>query len=268
MSITFSTCFYSVKSKFNSDKYYFWIKNLLNNVDKFNLVIYTDDINEDKIKKISNNNLKIKIINKPLESLYNYRYKNLWIKNQEKNIYLKNISWELQMIWAEKINFVFETSQNNYFANEFFGWIDIGYFRCNNNDIQYNQISKWPNEEKIKNLEIDKIHYGIVNNNTNFINYLKNIINNKNNLGLPETIIPHEQVSVAGGFFISHINKLNWWKNTFDEKLNLYFKNNYLVKDDQIILIDCIFSNFDEFKIYNENNPNFDNWFMFQRILL
>jgi hypothetical protein len=49
--------------------------------------------------------------------------------------------------------------------------------------------------------------------------------------------------------------------------LELYFKNNYLVKDDQIILVDCVLSNLNDFLLFRENNQGLDNWFMFQRIL-
>jgi hypothetical protein len=92
------------------------------------------------------------------------------------------------------------------------------------------------------------------------------IINAKTETGLPVNPIPPHQNSVAGGFFILHKNKIDWWAKTFDAKLELYFKNNYLVKDDQIILADCIFTNPQQFSLYRENNKNFDNWFMFQRI--
>ena len=95
-------------------------------------------------------------------------------------------------------------------------------------------------------------------------------INNKNenNNELPKEEIPIDQQSFAGGFFILHKNKINWWSSIYDNKLQLYFKNNYLVKDDQIILADCILSNIEHFTLFRENKIQFDNWFMFQRILL
>jgi hypothetical protein len=40
--ITFSTCWYIVKSKFPISTYLEWIKNLFSIVNNFNLVIYTD----------------------------------------------------------------------------------------------------------------------------------------------------------------------------------------------------------------------------------
>jgi hypothetical protein len=100
------------------------------------------------------------------------------------------------------------------------------------------------------------------------MNFLYKIINNKNQNGLPIQPIPPDQQSIAGGFFILHKDLINWWTKTYEEKLELYFRNNYLVKDDQIILVDCIFSNVERFSLFSENNPIFDNWFMFQRILI
>ena len=41
----------------------------------------------------------------------------------------------------------------------------------------------------------------------------------------------------------------------------MYFKNNYLVKDDQIILADCILSNMNNFLLFRENKLRNDNWF-------
>ena len=60
------------------------------------------------------------------------------------------------------------------------------------------------------------------------------------------------------GFFIIHKDKINWWAETYDAKLELYFKNNYLVKDDQIILLDCIFSNQDNFLMFREKKNDLD----------
>ena len=61
--------------------------------------------------------------------------------------------------------------------------------------------------------------------------------------------------------------KINVWHKTYDDKLHLYFKNNYLVKDDQIIIIDNIMSNVNDFELVRENKGT-DPWFVFQRFLL
>lgn len=266
--ITFSSCFYIIKSKFNSETYVSWMNKFISIVNNFNLVIYTD---ENSIKHINtNNNKKIKIVIKPLEEFYNYKYKDYWIKNHEQNDLLNcksvhNTSWELNMLWSEKIAFVEETFQKKYFETEYYGWCDIGYFRDLNKNIIF--FSSWPSYHKIINLNKDKIHYALINNNTTYINNLKDMIQTKNAIGLPNIPIPSDQTSIAGGFFILHKNNIELWKNMYDTKLSLYFKNNYLVKDDQMIIINCIFTNENMFELHS-NNYGINPWFLFQKELL
>jgi hypothetical protein len=266
MSITFSSCFYIIKSKFDPSIYIQWMNNFISIVNNFNLVIYTD---ENSCKYINtNDNPKIKIIIKPLEQFYNYKYKDYWIENHKKNSLLNDKTcWELNMLWSEKIWFVNETIERKYFDTEFYGWCDIGYFRNRPYDIHTKKLSNWANNEKIMKLDKNKIYYACINNDNEYINKLLKLVNNKNQFGLPTRQIPSTQISIAGGFFIIHNDKIDWWVNTYKSKLELYLKNNYLVKDDQIILVDCILSNLNDFTLFREKNSSLYNWFMFQRIL-
>jgi hypothetical protein len=242
------------------------MNNFLSIVNNFNLVIYTDENSFKYINKRENPN--IIIIIKPIEQFYNYKYKNYWIQNHEKNYLINDkSSWELNMLWSEKIHFVNQTIKNKYFDTEFYMWCDIGYFRNRSEDLHTDRLLNWPNLNTINKLDKSKIYYACINNNNNYINGLYNLINDKNNVGLPTKQIPPNQQSIAGGCFIIHKDKIDWWLNTYDSKLSLYFKNNYLVKDDQIIIADCIFSQQTNFILFRENNIKFDNWFMFQRIL-
>ena len=268
MSITFSSCFYIIKSKFDPNTYIYWMNNFLSIVNNFNLVIYTDENSKSFIPETARNNSKVKIIIKPIEDFYNYKYKDYWIKNHNNNELLNNIScWELNMLWCEKIWFVKETIERKYFDTDFYGWCDIGYFRNRQEDLNTKFLSHWPCNEKMHKLNKNKIHYACIINDSSYINYLYKIVNNKNDIGLPVEPIPPYQNSIAGGFFILYKDKINWWANTFENKLELYFKNNYLVKDDQIIILDCILSNLTNFSLTKEQNPLYDNWFMFQRVL-
>lgn len=269
MSITFSSCFYIIESKFEPKKYIEWMSNFISIVNNFNLVIYTDENTVKYIK--TNNNPKIKIVIKPFTEFYNYKYKDLWIKNHEKNVLLNDKScWELNMLWAEKINFVKETIERKYFDTEFYGWCDIGYFRNRvgeYTDTNTSHLMNWPDSNKINMTPKDKVVYACINNNDVYLNHLIRIINDKNINGLPARPIPPIQNSIAGGFFILHKNMINWWFTEFNKKLENYFKNDYLIKDDQIIIADCVFSNLDKFLLVRENLHPYDNWFMFQRIL-
>lgn len=238
------------------------MNNFISIVNEFNLVIYTD---ENSCKYIDiRENTRIKVIIKPLDQFYNYKYKDSWIKNHEINHLLKDKScWELNMLWSEKIQFVKETIERKYFDSQFYGWCDIGYFRNRPQDIHTSQLSDWGKNNSC--LQESKIYYACIQNNDKYMNYLLKIIKNRNEHDLPIEEIPAHQNSIAGGFFILHKDKIDWWFKTYDNKLQRYFQHEYLVKDDQILLVDCILSNLDSFILFRENQVELDNWFMFQR---
>lgn len=258
--LTLVTCWYILKSKFDVKTYLRWIDNMLSNVFNYNLVIFSDE-NSYKhiIKYLTNPN--IRLIIKPIEDFYTYKYKDYWEKNHILNYELNSkIEWRLNMLWSEKIYFVYETIQNKYFDTQYYAWCDIGYFR-------EDSVRNWPNKEKIKSLNPNLIYYNNVQLNVNKIKHLKQMILNKNEHNLPRIPIPPDQVSFGGGFFVLHKDKIDYWKTLFYDKLLLYFEHGYLVKDDQIIIVDCILSNLEYFKIIRENNKKCDNWFAFVRYL-
>lgn len=267
--ITFSSCFYVLKSKFDASKYHIWMNNMISIANNFNLVIYTDENSKHYIQTYNKKN--IKIIIKPLTSFVTYKFKTDWILNHENNHMLNNNSqfntcWELNMLWSEKVWFVCQTVSQRYFDTEYHGWCDIGYFRNEDSDTHTNYLQNWCCDRIINKLEKEKIHYACVCNNNSILAYLNKLINDKNNQGLPKNPIPPNQQSIAAGFFILHKDKIEWWCNAYTSKLKLYLENDYLVKDDQIIVADCFFSEPTHFKLYREN-INKNNWFMFQRIL-
>lgn len=265
--ITFVTCWYIVKSKFNVKIYQKWMKNFLGNVNNFQLIVFTNKESLGTFKEFINSDNTIVII-KEWEEFYAYKYKQDWINNHKKNILLNTkIDWKLNMLWNEKIHFVKEASEKYNNANEWYGWCDIGYFRGRNSDIKTDLLAKWPSPEKIKNLEKDKIYYSIVSPDI-VIENLSKIILNKNKVGLPITPIPPQQISVAGGFFLLQKKNIQWWHDIHFQRIELYFSNNYLIKDDQMIIIDNIFNNEERFKLVRENDRKYDPWFVFQRVLL
>jgi hypothetical protein len=267
--VTFSTCWYILKAKFSHEIYKYWIDSMLSNVNNYNLVIYCDNEGYEYIKPYLDNPL-IKAIIKPLENCSTYKYKEKWIENHKKNYWLnEKIAWELNMLWSEKIHFVNETIENKYFDTEYYGWCDIGYFRNRQNDFSKEKLKYWPSSKKIKSLNKNKIYYALVNNNYEYVDFLSKNINNKTEKDLPKIPIPPNQISIAGGFFICHKDKLLWWHEYYYDKLKKYFDNNYLVKDDQIVIADCIFSKPYEFELCKEEEEyQYDNWFLFQRYLL
>lgn len=270
--ITFSSCFYIIKSKFDPSMYITWMNHFLSIVCHFNLVIYCDEVSCRYIN--IRNNPHIKLVIKPLDQFYMYRYKDQWIENHAKNTLLRDKScWELNMLWSEKIFFVKETQERAYFDTEFYGWCDIGYFRNRREDTPIQDLTHWcGNAETIRYMATDKICYACITTNS-VMNYLHSLVSNVNQVGLPSTPIPPDQTSIAGGFFLTHKKHLSWWADTYDATLRLYFSNHYLVKDDQMILVNCILANLPQFMIVREHAKNAntcehkDPWFLFQRIL-
>jgi hypothetical protein len=272
--LTLSTCWYDLRSKFDNKTYLQWIKNILSIVNNFNLVIYTDSESFKQILSLLDlTNKKIKIIIKPFEDFYTYRYKDFWIKNHEKsNLNLHtHTDWKVNMLWNEKVFFVNETIKNKYFDTLYYGWCDIGYFRNRRNDLHTRYLSKWPNNKKLLNSQFkdDCIHYGCVQNNTiTYVKLTNDIKTHYINKLTCQPSIQFDETCFAGGFFILHPKWINTYMKLYDEKMMYYFVNNFIIKDDQMIIMDIIFTNPRMFYIHTEDNEQFDNWFMFQRLLL
>ena len=263
--LTIVTAWYQLKNKFNYETYYRWIANFLDNA-KCNIVIYTNAESchvFEKYKMLKN----IHLVIKELADFRSYKYREEWIRNHENNYLLKDRTcWQLNMLWSEKISFVKLATENNYFDNAWYAWCDIGYFRGRLNDSQNNILHTWPCADKITALNHDKIYYGKICDDNLMIN-LQKYLEYRNSDDLPIKEIPPDICSVAGGFFIVHNTKIGWWYDIYYKQLGLYFKYKYLVKDDQIILIDCIAKYIDNFILCEEHDYRYDNWFMFQRIL-
>ena len=272
--ITLSTCWYILKSKFDIKTYLYWITNLLSIVSNFNLVIYTDNNSlKTFIHLIDFTNKKIKIILKPFDCFYTYKYKDYWITNHEKSnlILHSHIDWQVNMLWNEKVFFVNETVQNKYFDTLYYGWCDIGYFRNRPNDLHTHFLNNWPNNNKLLNSVFSKkcIHYGCVQNNIFTYSSLQNDINKHySNKLINQPTCQMEEICFAGGFFLLKKDLTDTYMKLYDEKLMYYFTHNFIIKDDQTIIMDIIFTNPTLFCSHTEDNSKFDNWFMFQRLLL
>lgn len=267
--ITLVTGWYSLKSKFNASQYAEWISNMISAVNEANLVIYTNNESYDLVSTIATNKSTIKIVIKPMEEFFTYNYKDNWIQNHEQSGLLlhSHIDWQLNMLWSEKVFLVYDSMLNEYFKSEYYGWCDIGYFRNRSCDLNTSLLVSWPNTNKIDNFPI-KIHYGCVQNNMIVYRKLCNDIYNhynNNNIGPPSC--QYDTLCFAGGFFFSHYTLIGRYAQLYNNTLQYYFSNKYVIKDDQTIIMDIIFNNRDLFFIHVENDIRYDNWFMFQRIL-
>jgi hypothetical protein len=150
----------------------------------------------------------------------------------------------------------------------YYGWCDIGYFR-NLTAAKMSLLTDWPSPIKMLKSP-NKIHYGCVQTNPGKYNGLQNDITTHynrhyNNLKKTAPISSEkiEDICFSGGFFILTKPLAEIYGRLFDIKLQYYFQNGFTIKDDQQIIMDCIFTNPQLFHIHFSSD-----WFMFQDILL
>ena len=125
------------------------------------------------------------------------------------------------------------------------------------------QLRGWPNPDKIAVLNPAKIYYGCVNNDWAQIEHCIYTLNHGGKLDPRLNFI-------AGGFFMLHKSKAEWWAAVYDLKLHRHLTNGRVVKDDQQIIADCVFSKDTQshFHVCREEGGKHDAWFLFQRALL
>lgn len=270
MSITFTTAWYIMQSKFDCSVYETWIANLLtlaaNNYQHFNLVVYSDETSSQLLLPYLNSFClpNVKLILKPMTEFFTYRYKPYWIFNHRtSNLDLHTkTDWQLNMLWNEKVFLVQNTIANkdHLFDTTYYGWIDIGYFRNRSNDTHTDDLL-WPNTNVLQSWPFTngKIHYACVQND---INVFQKLLQTQNRTKTP-SLVP----CFAGGFFLLKPDNISTYTTLYQSTLEHYFSHRSIIKDDQTIIQDIIFNNAELFYIHVETNPRVDNWFMFQRIL-
>jgi len=248
------------------------------------LVIYTDEYSAQFLPQLATQLPAVAIRLKPLEKFHMYKYADHWRRNHEQNYALKmTTSWELNMLWSEKLWFLREVIDDLVLPpTPYYAYCDAGYFRNrvtgpllerdlhSGGGIAYNQ---WANPQRMGALDRTKIHYALVNQNVGYIRTLKTQIQQKDpKTRLPICAIPPNQVSIGGGFCLLAPELISGWCEEYEFKLEDYFTAKATVKDDQIILADCIFSNDNNtqrfFLVSQAPTVPYDPWFVFQRFLM
>jgi len=202
-TITFATCWYNLRAKYSPDIYEKWMKNILEHVENFNLVVFTNEDSKELVEKYLVKKSNVKMVVCECEDFHGYQWEYYWKINHEKNDYLNhrsehNTQWQLNMLWNEKMHFVRRTI--TIYDTDYYGWMDIGYFR------DYPIPTSWPH---CNHLYHDKIYYAKVCDD-NELSELSNFVNNRNEYNLPIQPIPPMQMSIAGGCFVCNKAKLKW----------------------------------------------------------
>lgn len=275
-----TTAWYLFKAKFDHTVYISWIFNLISCVNNYKLVIYTDQEGHAFLQKyfghILSTSPNIRIVFKEFENFYCYKYKDAFIRNQERadNPLRDRIDWRVNMLWCEKIACVSQTiadtpppptaENNEEKPKQLFCWIDAGYSRILPNP-------EFPNQQKLARIDSTKIYYACVNKKSYQLNELFALLSDRDPATkLPRQPIPSNQISIGGGFFIISRTNIDWWSETFYATLERYIQHERLYKDDQVIILDSVALHKDRFFIVQEQDPTITTdqiWFQFNRLL-
>ena len=308
INITFSTCLYNLKNRHGADKHLEWMRGFIRIVNRFYLVIYTDEETYDfivtEVRKLdAETGSQIKVVIKPYTEFYNYKYAEYWKSNNNNpECKLYGVAdWRLNMLWCEKVHFVNETIERRYFDKdtEYYGWCDIGYFRdtllqrftmletltvtARYTQTAYSKLirDRWPNPAKINALDKNRVYYGCnvtPDHMSVALKYYSEHFGRSNidaESELPQTIYDKRAHFISGGFFITGREKMNWWANTFQNTLEQYIAHNTVIQDDQQLIAHCIFTRMSgsgadkDLCITKASETSPDKlWFMFRELLM
>jgi hypothetical protein len=198
--------------------------------------------------------------------MYQYNNRDKWMSNSKKDIF--SVNWKLNMINAEKMHFIYKTAYILYFPKTlWYGWCDIDYF----NEVKDRDM-KWCNHFKLLWLNHEKIYFSLMCREHLIMDILKKQIQTKDKTGVPVEPISKSIYIIPTNFFLLSRENVEWMKTIYNEKLNLYFKNNVSIYSDQTILLDIILSDINElntrFVLLQQPHNFADDKYQFIRLLL
>lgn len=219
------TCYYDIKSKFVKDKYLEWINNFMNVVE-IDIILFTSENMRDYFLKFNKPNLKIVV--KPLEQLYFYRFYDTFVKQWVLDPIKDRRSPELYILWYNKIRFI-EDAHNIDNSYDNYIWCDIGVFRENNRFDMRRQFGKrmaYSNSVVMLNVRDEDNLDKTLNSDGTYSYY----IHDKNPL-------------IGGGIFLMPKNRLFEYLNAHNNTFNKFIHSNRFFGCDQIILPTLYYSN-------------------------
>lgn len=209
--------------------YLYWMRNTLS-LDA-NFVIYTEDKFIEEIKKMriefDENFEKTKIINIPLKELdcykqYNDKLNTLMFSDEFKNkVHHPNVPEMIKplynIIMFNKLNFLKDAKDNNYFDADLLIWADAGGLR--DNITNYKNVI-YPSLEKINKIDTDKIIFFSHNDDFN--------IENK------EFYAMSQIRNIQGTAFFVPKTKIDKLLFDFNETINECINNKFIGSDEKI----------------------------------
>ena len=254
--IIFYTCYYIVKSKFDSSIYIEWGIKMLKFLKNYELILFTDKKSYELLKNILINYSNVKIIIKELEEFELYKYIDFFEKNTSHEYFpYHDISKELILIWINRHLFLKEL-KNKYYAS-FYSYLDFGYLR--------NYDNGEPLVLNIDELNKDKIYLGLIKNDKEYLKQIYDLVNGICNEKI-QYLLKNNLYSIGGGGNIISYSKVDLWMSYYENILMNFIDNKIDFKDDQTIIISTLFNKYDidSFDIITIKN----DWFPFIKFLI
>ena len=226
-NITLVTALFKLKSnRHRFNEYLIWIENLLQINKPIVFYIEPSLLNTIKEKRPKIYENKTIWIERNFSDLYAYKHD---LKKFQETYIIDKAKFkhtvDLYIIWSEKVNFLNESIEKNYFNSKYFFWVDAGLFRDENKKQMIPYYNNWPSLEKIekdprvKLNGIRKISKEELDKLMNFDSYTHNKFMNDYN--------------VAGGFFGGRTDYLIEFRKLYYEILELFYKHKKYIGTDQ-----------------------------------
>ena len=245
---TIVAAYFSVKGKRPSSDYHKFAKNFLK--IKNPIVLYTSQDNYDIFMELRGD-LPIKIIIQDFEDIYMWKmYKDKWIKHYEElDTYFIKCSPQLFAIWSNKVIWLEDAINHNYFNTKYFQYTDFGSFRYDN--LSEDIINNYP---IINKYEDDRILISLL------INFEQDDYETKNN------IIGNfdDKDRIDGSSFGGSIKACLKYRIEYEKILNLYFDNDYFAGKDEAVISSLILAQPELFTLVKKSNFK---WFYLQEYL-
>ena len=158
---------------------------------------------------------------------------------------------ELFVIWSEKVNFLKESIEKNYFNSKYFFWVDAGLMR--NEDIN-KFINDWPCIEKFK--KDPRV----------ILNGIREIKKDEYNKLMNFDAITHSKFmndfNVAAGFFGGRFDYLKQFIKYYYEILEHFYKNKVFIGSEQNLFSIVGYSHPEIVNIINSGDFNFLKYYL------
>ena len=228
-----------------------WMSNFL--MMDTSMVIFCDQASYLFIKKRRRGKMnKTLVIITSIEKFYTKKYKTVYEEHFKKDHEAKenggNVthSVPLYMIWGEKLHFVKQVIDKNYFCSEYFFWLDIGMIRKPNT-----KYVQWPNAARIAATDKTKVQ----------LVQAMPFTNNELAVTTKRDLPSFQFVDRIGGTFAGGAAPLLRYHDLYYDMLEHFVSLGRFIGKDQSIMNSVYLTNRDMFEFVSCEKGCEDRWF-------